>query len=103
MLSPCNQSIAAKQQRLWEVHTEMTLAQQEYSHAGVECREVASRVLEIARCAGVQQYVYHRPAHGAGVEGHQAPYVSLGDATIMREGMMFSNEPGLYNPEGGYG
>jgi len=95
--------MTAEQQRLWEVHTEMTLAQQEYSHAGIECREVASRVLEIARRAGVQQYVYHRPAHGAGVEGHQAPYVSLGDATIMREGMMFSNEPGLYNPEGGYG
>ena len=95
--------MTAEQQRLWEVHTEMTLAQQEYSHAGVECREVASRVLEIARRAGVQQYVYHRPAHGAGMEGHQAPYVSLGDATIMQEGMMFSNEPGLYNPEGGYG
>ena len=95
--------IAPEQQRLWDVHTEMTLAQQEYSHAGVECREVASRVLEIARRAGVQQYVYHRPAHGAGMEGHQAPYVSLGDATIMQEGMMFSNEPGLYNPEGGYG
>jgi Xaa-Pro aminopeptidase len=95
--------MTADQQRLWDVHTEMTLAQQEYSRSGVECREVASRVLEIARRSGVQQYVYHRPAHGAGMEGHQPPYVSLGDATVMQEGMMFSNEPGLYNPEGGYG
>jgi Xaa-Pro aminopeptidase len=91
------------QRRMWDVHTEMTLAQLEYSRAGVECREVASRVLSIARRAGLERYVYHRPAHGAGMEGHQAPYVSLGDATVMREGMMFSNEPGLYDPENRYG
>ena len=91
------------QRRLWEVHTEMTLAQQAYSKAGVECRAVASAVLEIARRAGLELFVYHRPAHGAGMEGHQKPYVSLGDATVLAEGMMFSNEPGLYDPVGGYG
>jgi Xaa-Pro aminopeptidase len=91
------------QRRTWEVHTEMTLAQQEHSRAGVECRTVAARVHEIARRAGLERYVYHRPAHGAGMEGHQKPYISLGDATVLQEGMMFSNEPGLYDPEGGYG
>ncbi|MCI0348006.1 MAG: M24 family metallopeptidase, partial [Acidobacteriales bacterium] len=34
---------------------------------------------------------------------HQAPYLSLGDETILEENMTFSNEPGLYNPEGGFG
>jgi Xaa-Pro aminopeptidase len=95
--------MTSEQQRLWDVHTEMTLAQQEHSRAGVECRAVASRVLEIARRAGVERYVYHRPAHGAGMEGHQAPYISLGDQTVLQEGMMLSNEPGLYNPAEGYG
>ena len=93
----------ASQQRMWEVHTEMTLAQQEYSKAGVECRSVASRVHEIARRAGLERFVYHRPAHGAGMEGHQKPYIALGDATVLAEGMMFSNEPGLYDPQGGVG
>jgi Xaa-Pro aminopeptidase len=94
---------SAEQQRMWDVHTEMTIAQREQSRPGLECREVAGRVLEIARRAGMEQYVYHRPAHGAGMEGHQPPYLSLGDATVIQEGMMFSNEPGLYNPQGGYG
>ena len=97
------QPMTAHQQKLWEVHTEMTLAQIEHSRPGAECREVAARVLEIARRQGVERYVYHRPAHGAGMEGHQAPYVSLGDATVMQEGMMFSNEPGLYDVENGCG
>jgi len=91
------------QKKMWDVHTEMTLAQQEWSKAGVECREVAAKVLDIARRAGLERYAYHRPAHGAGMEGHQKPYVSLGDTTVMAEGMMFSNEPGLYDPQGGYG
>ena len=97
------QPMTAHQQKLWEVHTEMTNAQVEHSRPGVECREVAARVLEIARREGVERYVYHRPAHGAGMEGHQAPYVSLGDATVMQEGMMFSNEPGLYDVENSCG
>jgi Xaa-Pro aminopeptidase len=91
------------QRQMWEVHTEMTLAQQEHSRAGVECRTVASRVHDIARRARLERFVYHRPAHGAGMEGHQRPYISLGDATVLAEGMMFSNEPGLYDPAGGYG
>jgi Xaa-Pro aminopeptidase len=97
------QPMTAAQQRMWEVHTEMTLAQQEFSKAGVPCREVASKVHEIARKAGLERFVYHRPAHGAGMEGHQQPYIALGDGTILADGMMFSNEPGLYDSTGGHG
>ena len=42
-------------------------------------------------------------AHGEGSEGHQPPYVALGDHTMLQEGMTFSNEPGLYVPELGFG
>jgi Xaa-Pro dipeptidase len=89
--------------RMWEVHTEMTLAQTEYSKPGVECREVAEKVLQVAKKGRMEKYVYHRPAHGEGMEGHQPPYIALGDATVLEEGMMFSNEPGLYNLEAGFG
>jgi Xaa-Pro dipeptidase len=89
--------------KLWDVHTEMVLKQQELSKAGVRCQEVAEKVLEIAVRARLERYVYHRPAHGQGMEGHQAPYIAPGDDTILEEGMMFSNEPGLYDPENGFG
>jgi Xaa-Pro dipeptidase len=52
---------------------------------------------------GVQDYVYHRPAHGAGTEGHQAPYLALGDYTMLRRNMCFSQEPGLYDQARGCG
>jgi len=91
------------QSKLWEVHTEMTLRQAELCKAGTKCNAVAEGVLALARRAGLERYVYHRPAHGQGMEGHQLPYLSLGDETVLVENMTFSNEPGLYDLEGGYG
>jgi Xaa-Pro aminopeptidase len=54
---------------------------------------------------GMQDYIYHRPGHGTGqnYEGHQPPYLALGDYTTIEEGMMFSVEPGLYDPQRGFG
>ena len=42
--------------RMWEVHTEMTLAQAEFSKPGVACRDVAEKVLQIAKKAGMEKY-----------------------------------------------
>jgi len=91
------------QKHVWEVHTEMTRLQAHLCKAGARCNEVASEVLKLARDAGLEEYVYHRPSHSIGMEGHQAPYLSLGDETELEEGMVFSNEPGLYNPQEGWG
>jgi Xaa-Pro aminopeptidase len=51
----------------------------------------------------MQDYLYQRVAHGEGMEGHQEPYIALGDETLLEENMTFSMEPGLFNPAGGYG
>ncbi|NOR21345.1 MAG: M24 family metallopeptidase, partial [Candidatus Aminicenantes bacterium] len=32
-----------------------------------------------------------------------APWLALGDYTVLKEGMTFSVEPGLYDPERGFG
>jgi Xaa-Pro dipeptidase len=89
--------------KLWDVHTAMTIEQQKLMKPGVACNKVAEGVLRLAREAGLEKHVFHRPAHGEGSEGHQPPYLALGDETILEENMTFSNEPGLYNPEGGFG
>jgi Xaa-Pro dipeptidase len=40
----------------------------------------------------------HRTGHGIGLDGHEAPYLVRGDATLLQSGMCFSDEPGLYIP-----
>jgi Xaa-Pro dipeptidase len=40
----------------------------------------------------------HRTGHGIGLDGHESPYLVRNDATPLRAGMCFSDEPGLYIP-----
>lgn len=91
------------QEHVWDVHTRSYFIEAEESYAGNTCSQVARAVHEhqvANRCAHL---IYHRPGHGEGMEGHQPPYHALGDYTVMEEGMHFSNEPGLYDAENGFG
>jgi Xaa-Pro aminopeptidase len=93
----------AHMRKLWEVSRHCCEMQMEQSVEGVTCSHVAYEIHKYQVVQKVQKYVYHRPAHGAGVEGHQAPYLALGDYTMMKRDMCFSEEPGLYDPEHGCG
>ena len=86
-------------QKLWEVSRQCCDMQLEASSEGVTCSSIAYRIHKYQLAQGVEKYVYHRPAHGAGVEGHQPPYIALGDYTMLERNMCFSEEPGLYDPE----
>ncbi|MCL6597080.1 MAG: M24 family metallopeptidase, partial [Firmicutes bacterium] len=52
----------------------------------------------VFREAGVSEYVRHHSGHAIGMEGHESPFFDLGDDTVLRPGMVFSVEPGLYVP-----
>ncbi len=89
--------------KLWEVSKHTCDMQLELSVEGVTCSSVAFQIHRYQVEQGVQQYIYHRPAHGAGSEGHQPPYIALGDFKMLQRNMCFSEEPGLYDPENGCG
>lgn len=38
----------------------------------------------------------HRLGHGIGLEGHEWPYLVRGSEVVLRPGMTFSDEPGIY-------
>jgi len=88
---------------VWTVSRDGCLMQKEESRAGETCASVAYKIHKMQVERGMQEYIYHRPAHGEGVEGHQPPYLALGDQTVLDPGMCFSVEPGLYAPEEGFG
>jgi Xaa-Pro aminopeptidase len=93
----------AQMRKLWEVSRRTCDMQVELSVEGVTCSSLAYAIHKYQVEQGVARYVYHRPGHGEGVEGHQSPYLALGDHTMLRRDMCFSEEPGLYDPEHGYG
>jgi Xaa-Pro aminopeptidase len=89
--------------KVWTVSRDCCLIQKAESVAGVTCSLVAYKVHKFQVEQGVAKYIYHRPAHGQGMEGHQPPYLALGDHTMLEPGMCFSVEPGLFDPETGFG
>ncbi len=90
-------------EKLWTVNRDCCLMQKDLSRKGVEGADVAFPIHEFQVKQGVQKYIYHRPAHGQGMEGHQPPYLALGDHTVLDTGMCFSVEPGLFDPQNGIG
>ena len=91
------------QKKVWTVSRDCCLMQKDLSRDGVACSTVAYQIHQFQVKNGTQKYIYHRPAHGMGMEGHQPPYLALGDYTMLQPGMIFSVEPGLYDPENGFG
>lgn len=88
---------------LWSTARDSCLVLKDALRAGRAGGEVAQDVHAFQRERGVERFAATRPSHGQGMEGHQPPYISLGERTELRPGMCLSVEPGLYDPEGGFG
>jgi Xaa-Pro dipeptidase len=65
---------------------------------GAVAEDVDRQALEPIRKAGFEKFLRHRTGHGIGLEGHESPWIAEGDKTVLREGMTFSCEPGVYDP-----
>ena len=48
--------------------------------------------------AGYGEFFIHRTGHGIGIEGHEHPYLVMGNRERLEPGMAFSIEPGVYLP-----
>lgn len=84
--------------RIWEVSRRCCDIQVEMQAEGTKCNAIAHAIHSYQVEQGMQKYIFHRPAHGQASEGHFAPYLALGDETVLRKNMVFSQEPGLYDP-----
>jgi Xaa-Pro dipeptidase len=47
---------------------------------------------------GYGPFFIHRTGHGIGIDAHEGPSASPGEATPLEPGMIFSVEPGIYLP-----
>ncbi len=100
-LAPWN----AYREKVWDIVTETVHMQERESKAGVACCDVAYKVhdYQVKQGKDIQKLLYQRVGHGEGMEGHQPPYIALGDQTLLEEGMTFSVEPGLFDPTNDFG
>lgn len=48
---------------------------------------------------GYGEYFIHRTGHGLGLDIHEAPYIHDSNEEVLKEGMIFTVEPGIYIPD----
>ncbi len=62
------------------------------------CSVVNDAAWAVLQNAGYGEFIRHRIGHGMGLEGHEPPWLSVGDETPLQPSMVLSNEPGIYRP-----
>src|SRR5829696_6941292 len=65
---------------------------------GVPCQEIDRAARRVLTQAGYGDAFIHRTGHGLGLSVHEEPYLVEGNTLPLAEGMVFSDEPGVYLP-----
>jgi len=65
---------------------------------GVEAETIDLAARNLIEAEGYGKYFIHRTGHGLGLEIHEEPYIRIGNRTVLKEGMVFTIEPGIYIP-----
>lgn len=68
---------------------------------GVTCADVDNAVLSYFEANELLPYWKQHTGHAIGLRNHEAPFLDVGDHTLVEPGMVFTIEPGLYSSEVG--
>jgi Xaa-Pro aminopeptidase len=63
---------------------------------GVTCADVDRAVLGYFEDHGILGTWSQHTGHAIGLRNHEAPFLDLGDETVVEPGMVFTIEPGVY-------
>jgi Xaa-Pro dipeptidase len=70
---------------------------------GARCADVDNAVRAYFTDNDLMPYWRHHTGHAIGLRYHEGPFLDSGDDTEIRPGMVFTVEPGLYDPDlGGF-
>lgn len=87
-----------KQLDIYKVCLEAQLAAQDAAKPGITAASLDKIARDIIEKAGYGEYFIHRLGHGMGMSEHEFPSIMEGNDMILKPGMCFFIEPGIYIP-----
>jgi Xaa-Pro aminopeptidase len=87
--------------KLEEVYTVVLKAQQQAMRAvrpGAVAKDIDAEARGVIAAAGFGDFFGHGLGHGIGLQVHEGPAVRPLSETVLRPGMVFTIEPGIYLP-----
>ena len=83
-------------QEIYEIVKEAQAVAIKVARAGVRACEIDLAARSVIAKAGYENAFFHSTGHGVGVDIHELPVISARSETLIKEGMVFSVEPGIY-------
>ena len=65
---------------------------------GIKAKELDKIARDVIEKAGFGKYFVHSLGHGVGLDIHEWPFINSKNETVLKEGMVFTIEPGIYIP-----
>lgn len=65
---------------------------------GVRASDIDKAARDVIEKAGFGKYFIHSTGHGVGLDIHELPVISPRSKAVVKEGMVFTVEPGIYLP-----
>lgn len=87
-----------KKQKIYDI---VLLANKEAIKAvkpGIKAKDIDNIAREVIKDAGYEEFFIHSTGHGVGLDIHELPAISQSSETILKDGMVFTIEPGIYIP-----
>ena len=81
---------------IYEVVRQANAAGRAVARPGIAAQEVDRAARKVIVDAGYGEHFFHRTGHGLGLQTHEPPYIVEGNEQLLRPGMVFTVEPGIY-------
>ncbi len=94
----CYGEPTAQMRAMYEAVHGANTAAREFAKPGLSCEAVDRVARAVIEAAGFGQYFIHRLGHGLGLSVHELPNIVEGNNQVLRPGMVFTIEPGVYVP-----
>lgn len=88
--------ISDQQREVYRIVREAQQLGIDAAKAGMAARDLDAKVRNFIAAAGYGEAFGHGLGHGVGVEVHEAPRVGTASTGTLREGTVFTIEPGIY-------
>ncbi len=89
-------NVSQKLKDIYEIVKEANIEATNIVKEGITAREVDLKARELIKRYGYGDYFIHSTGHGIGIDIHEFPRISHKSDTVLKEGMIFTIEPGIY-------
>lgn len=87
-----------KRQKIYDLVLKAQEASIKAIKPGVKASEIDKIGRDIISKAGYGDYFIHSTGHGVGIDIHELPIIGRSSKEVLKEGMVFTVEPGIYLP-----